>query len=158
RAPMAVGKWTEGPPPIVRCRRGGDGILRRVPNSDPPPEETQLNPALLVPQSPSSPRIDWADASGQYARIPEGRVVVGAARGRGIGGADPTASRLHAEFEAKEDGLWVRDLGSRNGTFIEGILVQNGCVPQGGRVRFGSTDFVGDYMAGQQQPVDFWPQ
>jgi transcriptional regulator with GAF, ATPase, and Fis domain len=129
-----------------------------VPNSDPPPEETQLNPALLVSQYRASPRIDWADASGQYARMLEGRVVVGSAPGSGIVVDDPTVSRLHAEFEAKEDGVWVRDLGSRNGTFIEGILVQNGCVPQGGRVRLGSTDFVVDYMAGRQQPVDFWPQ
>jgi two-component system, NtrC family, response regulator GlrR len=130
-----------------------------VPNSEPPPEETQLNPtALAVPQFRSHPRVDWVDASGHFARIIEGRVVVGSAPGSGIVVDDPTVSRLHAEFEAREDGLWVRDLGSRNGTYIEGLLISGGCVPQSGRVRLGSTDFVVDYTAGQQQPVDLWPQ
>jgi two-component system, NtrC family, response regulator GlrR len=53
--------------------------------------------------------------------------------------SDPAVSRIHAELDPRPDGLWLRDLGSRNGTFIEGIQVIIGRVPDGATVSVGST-------------------
>jgi pSer/pThr/pTyr-binding forkhead associated (FHA) protein len=36
---------------------------------------------------------------------------------------DPRVSRLHARIEMREDGVYVEDLGSRNGTAVDGITV-----------------------------------
>jgi hypothetical protein len=51
----------------------------------------------------------------------------------------PNVSRRHAEFSAGEQGLWVRDLGSSNGTFVNGQRLTAQKAHQlkpGDRVRF----------------------
>lgn len=53
-----------------------------------------------------------------------------------------TVSRCHAELTVKNDTLFVRDLGSRNGTYIAGKLVQFGFVLDGQSVRFADVDFL----------------
>src|SRR5271166_1330390 len=84
-------------------------------------------------------QVQWTDRRGAQSAELDGRLVVGSAADSGIVVDDPAVSRIHAELELRDDGLWVRDLGSRNGTFIEGILVTLGRVPDGGAVRVGST-------------------
>src|SRR6185437_4526812 len=92
-------------------------------DSEPPLEETRLSPRALPERHRSQPRVMWVDSTGNHAQIIDGRVVVGSSPGSGIVVVDPTVSRLHAELEAREDGLWVRDLGSRNGTYVDGLQV-----------------------------------
>jgi pSer/pThr/pTyr-binding forkhead associated (FHA) protein len=48
------------------------------------------------------------------------RVLVGRAPTADIKVSDPRASRLHARIEVREDGVYVEDLGSRNGTQVNG--------------------------------------
>jgi len=55
---------------------------------------------------------------------------------------DEFASAQHARFEAKRDGLWVEDVGSTNGTFVNGARVTTPRrLSQGDVVRVGQTDF-----------------
>ncbi|HSN86012.1 MAG TPA: adenylate/guanylate cyclase domain-containing protein, partial [Thermoanaerobaculia bacterium] len=54
---------------------------------------------------------------------------------------DPTVSRLHAELEAADSGLRIRDLGSTNGTYVNGERVGAALVPAGTRITFGKVDF-----------------
>lgn len=56
--------------------------------------------------------------------------------------ADPTVSRLHARLERTPDGWLLRDLGSTNGTRVNGWLVR-GQVPvrPGDLVRFGTAEY-----------------
>jgi two-component system, NtrC family, response regulator GlrR len=84
------------------------------------------------------PRVSWTDASGNHELRIDDMMLVGSAPGVGVQIQDRTVSRLHAEIEPREDGLWVRDLGSRNGTFINEIRVLHGRVPHEGTVRLGS--------------------
>ena len=56
--------------------------------------------------------------------------------------ADEFASAQHARFEAKRDGLWVEDVGSTNGTFVNGARVTTPRrLTKGDIVRVGQTDF-----------------
>jgi transcriptional regulator with GAF, ATPase, and Fis domain len=84
-------------------------------------------------------------------------MVVGSATRADIVVADVTVSRLHAELEPRGDGLWVRDLESRNGTFVDALLVKAARVPPAGHIRLGSTTLT---LAPQGQPtkVDLWPE
>ncbi|GAC1573240.1 MAG: FHA domain-containing protein [Candidatus Elarobacter sp.] len=51
------------------------------------------------------------------------RVLVGRAPSADLRLDDPMVSRLHARIELREDGVYVEDLGSRNGTTVEGQSV-----------------------------------
>jgi DNA-binding NtrC family response regulator len=53
--------------------------------------------------------------------------------------ADGQMSRSHARFERGPDGAWVEDLGSHNGTFVNGERVDRVSVHSGDVVRTGST-------------------
>jgi pSer/pThr/pTyr-binding forkhead associated (FHA) protein len=55
---------------------------------------------------------------------------------------DEFASAQHARFEARRDGLWVEDVGSTNGTFVNGARVTTPRrLTRGDVVRVGQTDF-----------------
>ena len=54
---------------------------------------------------------------------------------------DEFASARHARFEARSDGVWVEDLGSTNGTFVNGARVTTPRRLDGGDVvRVGQTE------------------
>lgn len=52
--------------------------------------------------------------------LEEGQLVVGRSPRSGLPIADPLLSREHARLSREHDGWWVDDLGSHNGTFLNG--------------------------------------
>ncbi len=126
-------------------------------SDEPPPEVTELHTAALAPQLRTLPRIVWKDAKGaEHAVLVEGRMVVGSADGSAIRLDDPTVSRLHAELETRVDGLWVRDLGSRNGTFVNDVQVTGARVPEGAKLRFGALEVSADFGGAPKKPIEVW--
>ncbi len=67
------------------------------------------------------------------------RAVVGTGEGCDLVLQDPTASRFHAEVAVGEGRAVVRDLGSRNGTRVEGVRVEHAYLEPGARLTLGST-------------------
>lgn len=53
--------------------------------------------------------------------------------------ADDTVSRRHAKFYVARGRTWVRDLGSRNGTVVNGERVDLHCLRAGDRIAIGSS-------------------
>jgi pSer/pThr/pTyr-binding forkhead associated (FHA) protein len=51
------------------------------------------------------------------------RILVGRAPSADLRIDEPNVSRLHARIELRDDGVYVEDLGSRNGTAVGGIAV-----------------------------------
>jgi two-component system response regulator GlrR len=125
--------------------------------SDAPSEETRLAPLQLSPVFRSQPRLEWSDKAGHHTKIIDGRVLVGSAAGSQVVIQDPTVSRVHAELETRDNGLWVRDLGSRNGTFVDGLQVSGARVPDKGKIRFGSAELVIDYDPTRRRPIEVSP-
>ncbi|HZU82870.1 MAG TPA: FHA domain-containing serine/threonine-protein kinase [Polyangiaceae bacterium] len=100
---------------------------------DPGSDEAPLAAhALLVENGPSA---------SQSVRLEAGReVIVGRAADAGLQLVDdPEASRRHTSFELVRGGVRVRDLDSRNGTWIGGERVDDVVVEAGTRVRVGRT-------------------
>jgi transcriptional regulator with GAF, ATPase, and Fis domain len=104
------------------------------------------------------PTISWSDEAGELRdKVIDDRVIVGTAPSSDVVLVDRTVSRLHAELDPRDDGLWVRDLGSRNGTFVEGIRVQAARIPNGGRLQLGRTELTVRYAA-EPTAVELWPK
>jgi DNA-binding NtrC family response regulator len=78
---------------------------------------------------------------GATASVSTGGARVGAAPGNDLTIADPTVSRVHCELTQRGDTLVLRDLGSTNGTWVEGVRLRDGDVPPGAIVRVGSSAF-----------------
>jgi DNA-binding CsgD family transcriptional regulator len=66
----------------------------------------------------------WTPAGRELVALEAGRLTLGADPANDLPlPADPTLSRLHAVLERYEAGWCVRDLDSRNGTFVNGQRV-----------------------------------
>lgn len=70
------------------------------------------------------------------------RVIVG--RGPGVDRAfdDPSMSRQHAAIEFSGSGFRLRDLGSTNGTLLNGTAVQSAELRHGDRFEIGGRRFL----------------
>ncbi|MEX2556434.1 MAG: FHA domain-containing protein [Actinomycetota bacterium] len=92
-------------------------------------------PAYLEVWRPTGPELVALDAE---------RVTVGKAPTNDVPiASDRTASRLHAVFERYQAGWCVRDLGSRNGTFVNGQRIwSEHTLYAGDEVRVGKTRLV----------------
>lgn len=55
---------------------------------------------------------------------------------------DPQCSRFHAEVYFDEDGWWVRDKQSSNGTFVNGQTVEQARLVEGTQLRIGASSFT----------------
>jgi DNA-binding NtrC family response regulator len=55
--------------------------------------------------------------------------------------SDHSASRYHAKVERRGDDFWVSDLGSTNGTLVDGSYIKEAPVPHGAILRVGDTLF-----------------
>jgi FHA domain len=57
-------------------------------------------------------------------------------------GDDEFASAHHARIDARADGIWVEDLGSTNGTFLNGGRISAERLEPGDVLRIGQTELV----------------
>ncbi len=56
--------------------------------------------------------------------------------------ADSHVSRRHVSLLPQGDGVRIRDHGSKNGTFVNGVRVAEGLLPVGARLTVGRTEFL----------------
>jgi transcriptional regulator with PAS, ATPase and Fis domain len=64
-------------------------------------------------------------------------LLVGSGAGADLRLGDPTVSARHARIAGDERGLFVEDLGSTNGTFVDGVRVQRAWLAPGVRLGLG---------------------
>jgi len=67
-------------------------------------------------------------------------LTVGVAKDCDITLSDATVSRHHCRIESRDDLLFVRDLGSTNGTFVDGVQVLEALLRPGVRLRLGASE------------------
>ena len=78
---------------------------------------------------PNGQRFTLGEHLVSIGRRPECNIVLG----------DPKVSREHAEIRPQGDGYVVVDLGSTNGTLVNGVRITERVLRDGDEMRFGST-------------------
>jgi hypothetical protein len=81
---------------------------------------------------PDGRRLSIGSEALVIGRLPECDVVLG----------DSNVSRRHAELRRKDDGVFVTDLGSTNGTRVNGTPVREQLLASGDEVSVGSTRLI----------------
>ncbi|NUO53650.1 MAG: sigma 54-interacting transcriptional regulator, partial [Polyangiaceae bacterium] len=89
-------------------------------------------------------RVLGARCSPARFRLTAGSCVLGAGTGADILIQDDTVSRAHVELSLAPEGVVVRDLGSRNGTFYLGQRLEKIVLGLGSRVRLGKVEVAID--------------
>ena len=83
-----------------------------------------------------------SESGDQSFELPPGkRIVVGRGLSSDVPLHDPTISRRHAELIARADGVQIKDLGSSNGTYVNGTKVMSGRIQADDAVTFGRLMF-----------------
>jgi DNA-binding NtrC family response regulator len=85
-------------------------------------------------------RVLNATAEPSTYRLSRGICRIGAGEGVDILLDDKTVSRVHAEIELVREGVSVRDLGSRNGTYLYGQRIERAILSLGSTLRVGRVD------------------
>ena len=88
---------------------------------------------------PSRLYVLSGEDAGQEIAIPPVGVIVGADESCSLKLKDTKVSRKHVAIVPGETGFRVKDMGSRNGTWIDGAQLTEGEVPVGAILRVGST-------------------
>ncbi|MGE5732358.1 MAG: FHA domain-containing protein, partial [Gemmatimonas sp.] len=86
-------------------------------------------------------RLTATDGSESFELRGGTTLVVGRAPASDVLIIDPTISRRHAEVECDDDRVVVRDLGSSNGTFLNGTRIESAVVGVGDTITFGKVAF-----------------
>ncbi len=81
---------------------------------------------------------------GTDLRLPdEGTLLLGRSEECGIRLSDPGVSRRHASLRVAPEGVWIEDLGSQNGVFVNGRQLEDPCCLRSGDwFRIGSNEFA----------------
>jgi transcriptional regulator with GAF, ATPase, and Fis domain len=114
---------------------------------------TKLVARPLAPQ-PLGVVVRWVGPRGGAAfRLRAGRCVIGSEPGADLVISAESVSRRHAELELAPEGVTVRDLGSRNGTFFLGQRIQHMTLAIGGHLEIGqervAVEADADALAGE---------
>lgn len=76
--------------------------------------------------------------AGTAVEVADAAVVLGRQAGCGLLVRDPRASRRHVELAPEEGGLRLQDLGSANGTYVDGHRVEEARLEGGEEIRIGA--------------------
>ena len=105
--------------------------------------QTQVSPDALEALEFQRYRLRPAGGGAAAAHAFERRLVfVGSAPDNDCVIEHPTVSRVHARLEFDGTGYLLRDLGSKNGTWVDGVRVREAFLPATARLRFGQSEWM----------------
>src|SRR5208282_5497971 len=74
--------------------------------------------------------------------LSEGEVTIGREAANGIAVVDPSVSRKHCLVSGRDGQFHVRDLDSRNGTLVNGAVVEEQSLQHGDEIATGDSSFL----------------
>lgn len=119
-------------------------ITSRVPPQG-APEEPMSEQNLETRYRVAPPKAVLRGVSGPYfgkvIPIP-GRLAIGRGSDCDLVLDEPEMSRRHAMVEVTPAGIWLRDLGSSNGTYVNGVQVRDAVLFTGDQIAFDRNRFL----------------
>lgn len=115
---------------------GGLVLGARRARARPPPPAPQF---AAAPPAHAGP---FLEGSGVSIPLTAGSMLIGRDPAAQVIVDDPTVSRYHAKLQVGPDGVWVEDLGSSNGTLLNGVRVDRGLVRSGDALDIGDLHLV----------------
>src|SRR5262249_23690522 len=116
------------------------------PVSEPTPTPTMVfrpEAAVAAEPEPEPPRERVVlSLEGREVPLTADRAVIGRSRECDVRLADSNVSRRHAEVRHEDGAYWIVDLGSTNGTELNGKRIERAKLSDGDRITLGSTDVV----------------
>ena len=109
-----------------------------------PEPSSQAAPAAVIPSAAPPIAKRWRLFSDELLELPAGRVTVGRNDDNRITISDASISGHHALLEVLPDALFVTDLGSTNGTMLNGKKLLEGtptAVHEGDQLTFGALQY-----------------
>ncbi len=76
---------------------------------------------------------------GEFPIVPEKQIIVGRSSDLEMVLVEDMVSRKHAKIQMQADQIWIEDLGSTNGTFVNGEKVKKARLKEGDRVLIGTS-------------------
>jgi hypothetical protein len=125
--------WAYEITPRGIVRDGADQAAMEAPPAARPQTTTMLHGAM------GSVRVSWHDSRGAHEKVFGGDFKIGRDEGCEIHLDDPMISRRHAEVSHSDGLWWIADLGSRNGTLVDGQRVTRIPLPPSCEVRLYET-------------------
>jgi len=120
------------PPPELPAEAPAETMVYR-PEAPPPPP----------PPAPEPPPVTFSLVfGGKPHELGKPRVVLGRSKEADIRVPDENVSRRHSEVRREDDGYWIVDLGSMNGTIVNGKRVDRALLRDDDRITLGSTEIV----------------
>ena len=117
-----------------------------------------VNTAFLIEPPPSNVvatlSVITAEGQGRCWRIQDGRTTIGRTNHAEIHLDDPGLSRRHAEVTYQGREFRVADLGSANGTFLNGSRVKEYALRHGDKLLVGETLLVFEVHVESVVPLD----
>jgi hypothetical protein len=115
--------------------------------------ETVRGAVAPAGQAPATPRHPILDVDGQRYLLTGPVTVIGRGSDADIIVEDTGVSRRHVEIRLTQDGPIVTDLGSTNGTFVEGHRITNALLVDGNTITIGRTQLV--FWTGESTDLGF---
>jgi hypothetical protein len=111
------------------------------------PAQTMVYRAPAIVHEPDTPEPESEERisvtfAGRTHAIESERVVLGRSRECELRVPDLNVSRRHAEIRREDGAFWIVDLGSMNGTIVNGTRVERKALDDGDRITLGSTEIV----------------
>jgi pSer/pThr/pTyr-binding forkhead associated (FHA) protein len=113
-----------------------------MPTPPPPASSDETNPTR---QRLAPPKVVLRGVSGSYFGkiVPvRGRLTIGRGNDCDLVLDEPEMSRRHAVIENSGDGIYLRDLGSANGTFVNGVQVRDAVLYPDDQIAFDQNRFL----------------
>ena len=108
---------------------------------------SQFQPTMVLGAFPAAPKTgsvmvrSGPDTGAKFA-LETSPLYIGRAPDNGIVVNDPATSRRHARFEMRGQDFLVVDLGSANGTLVDGVRVVEQVLADGTVITMGQNEFV----------------